>query len=145
MYLLKFFTYTALRDIATYKCPTMPPGLSDLVLDTQIRVEFDSEVVYRFTFESVRVSRKYARRQERRQAWKEQRLLGGGSFGDVYLHQCSSSANETQLQAVKTIDKARMAKEKIDFYKEIEAIAKFSQQKVRHLAAPTWILLMLAK
>ncbi|CAI7579407.1 unnamed protein product [Penicillium pancosmium] len=111
----------------------MPPGLSDLVLDTQIRVEFDSQVVFRFTFESSRVPGKYVRRQERRQAWKEDRFLGGGSFGDVYLHKCSSSENETQLQAVKTIDKARMAKQKIDFYKEIEAIAKFSQRKYHDL------------
>jgi hypothetical protein len=122
----------------------MPPGLSDLVLDTQIRVKFDYQVVYRFTFESARVSGKYVRRQERRQAWKEDRFLGDGSFGDVYLHQCSSSENETQIQAVKTIDKARMAKQKIDIYKEIEAIAKFSQQKVRPLIIPMWILLILS-
>lgn len=113
----------------------MPPGLSDLVLDTQIRVNFDQTLHqtahHRFTFEWVTLSGRFTRRREREDVWIKGRLLGRGSYGNVYLHQCSTGeGGRPQLQAVKVIDKAQMAAHRINYHKEVEAIAKFSQQKV---------------
>lgn len=112
----------------------MASGLSDLVLDTQIRVEFHQTAHHRFVFEpatSTTRPTKYVRRRETQHVWVRERLLGHGSYGDVYLHRCTSADdNEAALQAVKKIDKARMVANKINYHKEIEAIAKFSQEKV---------------
>lgn len=113
----------------------MPPGLSDLVLDTQIRVEIHQTphqiAHHRFTFDSGTLSGRYARRRERQHVWIQGRLLGRGSYGNVYLHSCSTGdRGETELQAVKTIDKAQMTAHRVNYHKEVEAIAKFSQQKV---------------
>lgn len=115
----------------------MPPGLSDLVLDTQIRVDFHQTLHqtahHRFTFEWVTFSGRFTgrRRRYREDVWIKGRLLGRGSYGNVYLHQCATGdGGRPQLQAVKTIDKAQMVAHRINYHKEIEAIAKFSQQKV---------------
>ncbi|KAJ5594729.1 uncharacterized protein N7459_000937 [Penicillium hispanicum] len=68
------------------------------------------------------------RRKLQKDTWREERLLGSGSFGTVSLHKCLTSEGPAQLQAVKSINKA-IADEGIDYYKELEAIAKFSQTK----------------
>ncbi|KAJ5975488.1 hypothetical protein N7481_009195 [Penicillium waksmanii] len=116
----------------------MPPGLSDLVIDTQIRVDFHQTLHqtthHRFTFEWVTLPGRYTRRREREDVWIKGKLLGRGSYGNVYLHQCSTGdGGGTKYQAVKTIDKAQMAAHRINYHKEVEAIAKFSQQKYHGL------------
>lgn len=107
----------------------MAPAPSDLVADTKIRVEFDSDVTYRFTIQSG-VS---LRRRERKETWILDRKLGQGSYGSVWLHR-SQSDNQDEVQAVKKIDKAKMVGERVNWYRELEAIAKFSQKKVCPLA-----------
>lgn len=72
----------------------------------------------------------YARCRERQHIWIKERLLGKGSYGDVYLYKCSTDGGRNELQAVKMIDKSLMARKRINYHKEVEAIAKFSQQKV---------------
>jgi hypothetical protein len=94
----------------------MPPELSYLVLDAQIRVEFHQTAHDRFTFESVTLSGKYTGLREREHIWIKNRLLVHGSHGDVYLHRCQRltvGGGETKSEAVKTIAKARMASNKI--------------------------------
>lgn len=119
----------------------MPPGLSDLVLDTRIRVEIHETIHqtahHRFTLDPAALSGRYTPRRERKYVWIKGKLLGRGSYGNVYLHRCSTgNGGATQFQAVKTIDKALMAAHRINYHKEVEAIAKFSQQKVGRTNIP---------
>ena len=107
----------------------MASGPSDLVADTKIRVEFDSDLTYRFTIQSG-IS---LRRRERKETWILDRKLGQGNYGSVWLHR-SQTNNQDEVQAVKRIDKAKMLRERVDWHKELEAIAKFSQKKVCLLA-----------
>ncbi|KAJ5217800.1 uncharacterized protein N7469_011425 [Penicillium citrinum] len=107
--------------------------LPDLVLDTRITVECHPEAHYHFTAGTGSKPGRYARPCEVKRVWKKEKLLGSGSFGDVYLHRCATVGGAAGLQAIKEIDKTRISSNKIDYYKEIEAIARFSQQKFRGL------------
>lgn len=110
----------------------MPPTLSDLVLDSKIRVSCHGTAHHRFTFEPITtVSGGYTRRRERQHIWTKESLLGKDSYGEVHLHKCSTDGGRNELQAVKMIDKSFMARKRINYHKEVEAIAKFSQEKVR--------------
>lgn len=60
------------------------------------------------------------------------KLLGSGSYGTVSLQKCLTSEGKVELQAVKMIGKA-VVSDGIDYFKELEAIAKFSQKKVLDL------------
>jgi hypothetical protein len=113
----------------------MDSSLSDLVLDSRIQVEFSTNFTYRFTFQSRVPSAPFFRRKPRKDTWQAVRRLGAGSFGTVSLHKCLTSEGEAELQAVKTIEKSVISRG-IDYYRELEAIAKFSQKKVRHIDVP---------
>lgn len=122
------------RPAATLKCLTMPPRPSDLVLDSKIRVEFHADSTHRFSFESSKHPSRIVRRKERRDVWKREEHLGRGSFGEVWSYRCLRclpNGKTPELQAVKMVSKPRMADCGINYYKELEAIAKFSQPKVR--------------
>ncbi|KAJ5669166.1 hypothetical protein N7462_010236 [Penicillium macrosclerotiorum] len=106
--------------------------LSDLVLDSRIQVEFSDNFTYRFTFQSRVSSAPYFRRKLRKDTWQTVKLLGSGSYGNVSLHRCLTSEGKAELQAVKEIKKA-IVSEGIDYYRELEAIAKFSQKKYEGL------------
>lgn len=125
----------------------MVPGPSDLVADTKIRVEFDSDLTYRFSIQSSGL----LRRRERKEAWRAERPLGEGASGSVWLHRCQAQSSDAELQAVKRMDKAKMASQDLDWHKELEAIAKFSQRKVRlptglqHFVELTWLVRRLVR
>ncbi|KAJ5364614.1 uncharacterized protein N7496_010327 [Penicillium cataractarum] len=102
---------------------------SDLVLDSRIQVEFSNELIYRFTTQSKVSSIRHVRRRPRKDSWQAVKRLGSGSFGTVTLHKCLTSDGQAELQAVKMIDKVAVSAG-VDYYKELEAIAKFSQRKI---------------
>jgi hypothetical protein len=104
---------------------------SDLVLETQIQVEFDADLTHRFTIPPETLSGQYVRRKQRKETWQVQKLLGSGSCSTVFLQKCLTSEGPVELQAVKAIHKP-VVSECIPCYKELEAIAKFSQRKVGH-------------
>ena len=109
----------------------MESRLSDLVADTKLRVEFFDDQTYRFTIQSGITTGRFVRRKERCDVWKTEQKLGDGTSGNVWLHRCLTSRGQAEVQAVKTIDKRQMAAQEIDYHRELEAIAKFSLQKVR--------------
>lgn len=113
----------------------MDPSLSDLVLDTRIIVEFGDNVTYRHTVQSKVSTARCVRRRQRKDTWQMEKILGRGSFGIVALYKCLTSEGPAELQAVKMIEKAVVSKG-IDYYEELEAIAKFSQKKVSPLLTP---------
>lgn len=60
--------------------------------------------------------------------WRRQELLGSGSFGDVWLEVLQDQPD--MKRAVKVIQKRRMKDAKIDYTKELKALAEFSRAKV---------------
>ena len=60
--------------------------------------------------------------------WRRQELLGSGSFGDVWLEVLQDQPDVKR--AVKVIQKRRMKNAKIDYTKELKALAEFSRAKV---------------
>ncbi|KAJ5952245.1 uncharacterized protein N7479_010658 [Penicillium vulpinum] len=107
----------------------MQSTTADLVTDAKFRVEFYSDLVHRFTFQSSSTPGQYVRRKERLDIWKKEKPVGSGSCGSVWLHRCLTSENQEELQAVKMVNKKHLSSGGIDFCKELEAIAKFSQKK----------------
>lgn len=111
-------------------------GLSDLVLDTQIDVEFEENITYRYTVESKVSAGRNVRRKQRRDAWQLERVLGKNAFGDVSLYKCITSEGPAELQAVKSIRKAIASDDNASCFDELDAVAKFSQKKVSLLLHP---------
>ena len=72
------------------------------------------------------------RRVRVEQVWKREKELGRGAFGVVYLEQCSSGYNQGHTRAVKRLRK--QDDPSISYHRELEAIAKFSQKKVREMS-----------
>ncbi|KAJ5504905.1 kinase-like protein [Penicillium fimorum] len=103
---------------------------ADLVADTKFRVEFHADFVHRFTFHSSNIPDQYVRRMERLDIWKNEKEVGSGSFGNVWLQRCLTSEDQSELQAVKMVRKRKLSSNGIDFFKELEAMAKFSQRKI---------------
>ncbi|KAJ5160715.1 uncharacterized protein N7482_007719 [Penicillium canariense] len=95
----------------------MDPRPSDLVLDSRIQVEFSTNFTYRFTVQSKVSSTRHVRRRQHKETWQVEYL---------------PSECQAELQAVKMIKKA-VVSDGIDYYKELEAIAKFSQKKYEGL------------
>ncbi|KAJ5698100.1 hypothetical protein N7462_000105 [Penicillium macrosclerotiorum] len=107
----------------------MASATSDLVLDTKIHVELRSGYTHRFSIRSENAPGKYVRRQHREDIWRQENILGTGSYGSVWLERCLTSPDAAELQAVKTIAKAMIVRDGINYHEELEAIAKFSQKK----------------
>ena len=60
--------------------------------------------------------------------WRRQELLGSGSFGNVWLEVLQDQPDVKR--AVKVIQKRKMKDAKIDYTKELKALAEFSRAKV---------------
>jgi hypothetical protein len=107
----------------------MAARLSDLVTDSQLEIEVFAEHTVQTTFNSnLARGQRPTREQE---IWQRKRQLGEGSFGIVWLEKCTAGPSQGKLRAVKELKKGGTA-ESPNYYKELEAIAKFSQEKVGH-------------
>lgn len=102
--------------------------LPDLVRDSKLETRFLPD----FSVETVHT---YHEPTQRRvvsvsEHWKRQRKIGGGGYSTVWLENCpKASRHGVQVRAVKQIETGgRFAR--IDFNRELEAIAKFSHPKV---------------
>jgi serine/threonine protein kinase len=104
--------------------------VSDLIKDSKLHTKFESELITHTFLESTTIAGRRGRRRERNEVWKRKRHLGIGIFGTVWLEECVS---EGKLRAVKEVRKSVPSLESIDFNRELEAIARFSQQKVSSL------------
>ncbi|KAJ0419060.1 kinase-like domain-containing protein [Aspergillus carlsbadensis] len=93
--------------------------LPDLVVDTKLRVEVHRGYTQYLTVDPGSGSR----RQWRKETWRTTQCLGAGATGQVWLEECSQDGRKGQLQAVKIMPKRGGT----DYYRELEAIAKFSQ------------------
>ena len=62
--------------------------------------------------------------------WDRQDRIGDGAFGKVWKESCQLPGGTSVVRAVKEVDKHRMEQCKIDFKKELLALAKFAKDEV---------------
>jgi hypothetical protein len=106
--------------------------LPDLVLDSRLRTDFRDSVTIHSFLEINEVGRRYFREEH----WKRERDLGHGGFGRVRLERCVTiGIKQNALRAVKIIDKQSNPFNSLDFNRELEAIAKFSNDRVSQITS----------
>ncbi|KAI0146328.1 kinase-like domain-containing protein [Xylariaceae sp. FL1272] len=109
--------------------------LLELVRDSRLEAVFDDK---KRTTEYVPVSH---RQRKNRQIWKRQRILGSGGYGVVSLKSSKGqSGQEPSFCAVKELRTQTRLRDGGDYVRELEALAKFSQRKVREPATRLAIL-----
>jgi calcium/calmodulin-dependent protein kinase I len=106
---------------------------SDLVNDSKLPVRFSEKYTRHVVFESDARPGRQVRRQRKEETWEKVKHLGKGGFGSVRLERCVGVDSQPKTRAVKVIPKKSSSYHNIDYGRELEAIAKFSQMKVRHL------------
>lgn len=95
--------------------------------------KLDAEVFPEYTLHtSYRANRTRGLRKEKVEArWDRQRSIGQGSFGEVWLEvKFQGTGAATDERAVKIINKSQMSTFKIDYRREISALATFSKSQV---------------
>ncbi|OQD94882.1 hypothetical protein PENSOL_c023G10656 [Penicillium solitum] len=100
---------------------------SDLVTDSKLSVRFSAKHTHHVVFESD--VRSGQRRQRKEESWERMEHLGKGGGGSVWLEQCLNVDSQPKTRAVKVIPKQTSFGQHIDYSRELEAIAKFSQTK----------------
>jgi hypothetical protein len=106
---------------------------SDLINDSKLSVRFSAKHTHHVIFKSDARPGQQVRRQRTEETWEKVKHLGKGGFGTVWLEQCLSVDSQAKTRAVKAIPKLTPSSQNIDYRRELEAIAKFSQTKVRTL------------
>ncbi|KAL4902202.1 hypothetical protein BDW74DRAFT_65635 [Aspergillus multicolor] len=97
----------------------------EIVTDSKLSVTFHDGYVSHEVFDSDIGGR----RRKKEELWQRQRFLEHGGFGTVWLEKCTNGASESKLRAVKNVSKTSCSAPPIDYTRELEAIAKFSQRK----------------
>jgi hypothetical protein len=109
----------------------MPPRL-DLVQDSRLETEFlDGSTVHTFIEPYGR-----NRRISRKEYWRLERRLGRGGFGQIQLEKCTAGESKDTMRAVKIINKqsGSTRRKPMDFNRELEAIIKFSHNRVGRIS-----------
>lgn len=101
----------------------------DLVQDSRLETKFQSDgVCNTYTISNAESGQRLVKKEVK---WIQGEKLGQGGFGSVWLQKCVSGEDEGRHRAVKEIVKAGSAgRGEIDYYRELEAIAKFSNARV---------------
>ena len=106
----------------------MPP-VPDLVRDSKLETIFYEKYTQHIYHVSGANPRQRKVRKE--ECWERCGNLGTGTFGTVWLEKLIVDNSEEKYRAVKEIRKGMQQSSAIDYSRELEAIAKFSHQKVR--------------
>jgi hypothetical protein len=108
----------------------MSGRVSDLVRDSRLTTRFipDRALTQHVSHHSSRSARQRRIRVE--ETWQRHQELGNGTFGQVWLERCVAGPRDGQLRAVKAIPKDRTSSANIDYARELEAMAKFSHDRV---------------
>ncbi len=106
----------------------MNTALSDLLLDSKLQAEAFHDHTLQTNFVSNPSTRE--RRVRVDEKWQRTKKLGSGSYGVVWLEKCLSGPSSGQLRAVKELRKEVSHGCTLDYRQELEAIAKFSQERV---------------
>lgn len=100
--------------------------IPDLVQDSKLDTEFHSDPEYTQHVQYVSGSTPKQRRLRKEYIWKREKGLGRGGFGIIWLERCIQGDSKGEVRVVKKIQKL----ESSNYYRELEAIALFSQAKV---------------
>lgn len=103
---------------------------SDLVTDSKLVVRFSAQHIHHVVFVSDARPGQQVRRRRKEETWEKVEHLGQGGGGTVWLERCLSVDSQPKTRAVKAIPKQTPFSQPIDYKRELEAIAKFSQTKV---------------
>jgi hypothetical protein len=112
----------------------MAVPLSDLVQDAKLETKFLSGCVRHTRYAAGELA--HRRRVRVTETWDIGQSLGRGSFGNVRLETCrphdaAPALSSPRRRAVKVIHKAGPTQPRWDYLKELEAIIKFSNERVR--------------
>jgi hypothetical protein len=116
-----------LVNIADSKQVSMPSRLPDLVLDSKLRAGFCDSITIHSYLEIDEIGRRFTQTEH----WKWEQFLRRGGSGQVRLERCvTAGAKQGSVRAVKTIDKPLNSPGSLDYNRELETIAKFSNDRV---------------
>lgn len=104
--------------------------ISDLVADSKLETRFHPEAKYVCHVYVESDPTGGQRTVSRREYWQRRKHIGSGGFGSVWLEKCVKGKQEGEMRAVKEIQRPR---KQFECDRELEAIAKFSHQRVRLL------------
>ena len=101
--------------------------LPDLVQDSKLETKFIHgdiiETVHTYHEPDPTSRRRLVSRSEH---WQRQERIGDGGFGSVWREKCTKGYLDIQVRAIKRIEVSG----RVDYNRELEAIAKFSLRKV---------------
>ena len=117
--------------------PAPPRLLSDLVRDSKLEATVSHEGTLQAIYRSSRSARRRRVRIEER--WIRDGFLGQGAFGTVHKERCEQGG-QIKLRAIKEIKKKVAVGEEIDYTRELEAVAKFSHERVSTIRLPLPVL-----
>lgn len=106
------------------------PQIPDLVKDSKITTTFHNGYTQHVIYRSGNTPAK--RRVQIEEKWTRRGLLGAGGYGKVWRETCSDERGGEKVRAVKEIRKTS-GSSPVDYYRELEAITKFSNVKVRSI------------
>jgi hypothetical protein len=103
---------------------------SDLVLDSKLDTRFEPGLTVH-TYRQL--STDSARRMvvHREEYWRQISRIGSGAYGSVWLEKCVQGHQDVEVRAVKEVSTRPLRSgRQIDYDRELEAVAKFSHDKV---------------
>ncbi|VUC21224.1 unnamed protein product [Clonostachys rosea] len=114
---------------------------NDLVQDSKldtVLIDDDGSSVQHTRYISSNGTRRRPRKIQ--ETWKRREKIGSGTFGKVWLHERVDGENMGRFRAVKEIAKQKRddGSVPIEYNRELEAIAKFSQSKYVHCFARSY-------
>jgi hypothetical protein len=105
--------------------------LPDLVLDSRLRTQSRGSTTVHSYLEIDESGGRFSREEH----WRLERSLGRGGFVQVRLERCvTKGSGHNSLRAVKMINKRLDPTASVDFNRELEAISKFSHERVSKIA-----------
>lgn len=107
----------------------MDDNLSDLVRDSKLEsVVFGDHTIHTKYISNPAAGQRRVRVEE---IWQRTKELGRGSYGVVWLEKCTSGPDSGKVRAVKELMKGTATMPSAGYARELEAIVKFSQERVR--------------
>ncbi|CAI0650217.1 unnamed protein product [Colletotrichum noveboracense] len=102
---------------------------SDLVQESKLETTFSPAYTQHTFYKRGKSGREWKIRIQER--WTRKRRLGQGACGTVWLETCDRPARQYNptVRAVKEIPIDSTLTEKVDYYRELEAVMKFSQER----------------
>lgn len=101
----------------------------DLVRDSKLDTQFDPRYTQHVFYVSGLTPQR--RKVKKEQRWVRERTIGTGGGGTVWLEKLTAEdEGDVRLRAVKEIKKEPQQFKRVDYSRELEAMAKFSNPRV---------------